>query len=137
MVTDIICYHGNSCLMYFVRCTLCKSMHLELEACMRDVNLWGSKKKVIYKSWQKFWLKKRYCCQVYKVSELKLLSWSAQYSLDFSIVSCSRLILILQCSFVRFSWVWFGMMKSFLVGPNHILHFHQIMVVLIFWELSN
>lgn len=109
MVTDIICYHGNSCLMYFVRCTLCKSMHLELEACMRDVNLWGSKKKVIYKSWQKFWLKKRYCCQVYKVSELKLLSWSAQYSLDFSIVSCSRLFFnpaVFLCQ-VQLGVVWY------------------------------
>jgi len=40
MVTDIICYHGNICLMsFFTWCTLCKSMYLELEACMIDVNL--------------------------------------------------------------------------------------------------
>lgn len=85
------CYHGNRYYLLpwqqllniiCIWCTLCKSMYFELEACMRDVNLWGSKEKVIYKSWQKFWPKKRYCCQVYKVSELKLLIWSAQYSLD-------------------------------------------------------
>jgi len=71
-----------------------------------------------------------------KVSELKLLSCSAQYSLDSSVVPCFRLFFnpaVFLCQ-VQLGVVW---SDEVFVGPNHILHFHKLMVVLIFRDLSN